>query len=320
MGQTGSAPGRSHREGISLLELASIFPDESAAREWFEAMVWPHGRECPHCGSGDTYEGTHRSMPYRCRSCWKQFSVRTGTVLACSKVPLRKWAYAIYLDVTSLKGVSSMKLHRDLGVTQKTAWFMQQRLREAFGQLVPDDPMAGPVEVDETYIGGLERNKHEAKKLRAGPGPVGKTAVVGARDRATGQVVAKVVLNTAAGTLQGFVEARRAPNAPVYTDGATAYDGLPNREAVAHSVGEYVRGQAQTNGIESFWATLKRAHKGVFHRLSAKHLQRYVNEFAARHSIRDLDTVEQMAHIAAAMAGQRLLYRDLVAGDRGYAT
>ena len=131
-----SAPGRSHRQGISLLELANIFPDEDAAREWFEAVVWPDGRECPHCGSDETYEGTHRTMQYRCRSCWKHFSVKTGTVLASSKIPLRKWAYAVYLDVTSLKGVSSMKLHRDLGVSQKTAWFMQQRIREAFGAFV----------------------------------------------------------------------------------------------------------------------------------------------------------------------------------------
>ena len=265
MGQ--NTPGRSHRLGISLLELAEIFPDEDAARVWFESVVWADGRRCPHCGSDDTYEGTHRTMRYRCRGCWKHFSVKTGTCMASSKVPLRKWAYAIYLDVTSLKGVSSMKLHRDVGVSQKTAWFMQQRIREAFGQLVPDsEKMAGPVEVDETYIGGLERNKHESKKLGAGRGPVGKTAVVGARDRATGQVVARVVPNTRADTLQGFVEERRVPNAPVYTDGALAYDGLPNREAVAHSVGEYVRGKVHTNGVESFWATLKRAHKGVFHR------------------------------------------------------
>jgi len=116
------------------------------------------------------------------------------------------------------------------------------------------------------------------------------------------------------------VAERRVPKAPVYTDGATAYDGLENREAAPHSVGEYVRGRAHTNGMESFGATLKRAHKGVFHRLSANHLQPYVNEFAAGHNIRDLDTVDLMGHVAAAMVGQRLLYRDLVAGDRGYAT
>ena len=321
MGQKGKAPGRSHREGISLLELAERFPDEDSARQWFEAMVWPHGRECPHCGSDDTYESTHRSMPYRCRACWKNFSVRTGTVLACSRLPLRKWVYAIYLDVTSLKGVSSMKLHRDLKVTQKTAWFMQQRLREVFADLMPETSrMEGPVEVDEAYFGGLERNKHASKKLNAGRGTVGKTAVVGARDRATGQVVARVVPNTQAATLQGFVEERRVPNAPVYTDGSTAYDGLTNREAVAHSVGEYVRDQAHINGMESFWATLKRAYKGVFHRLSEKHLQRYVAEFAGRHNIRDLDTWDQMCHLAAAVVGHRLLYRDLIAGDRGVAT
>ena len=294
--------------------------EASFSREWFESVVWPHGRRCPHCGSDDTYEGTHRTMRYRCRGCWKHFSVKTGTCMASSKIQLRKWAYAIYLDVTSLKGVSSMKLHRDIGVSQKTAWFMQQRLREAFGQLVPDaEKMAGPVEVDETYVGGIERNKHASKRLGKDHWS-GKTAVVGARDRATGKVVAQVVGATDAETLQGFVEEHRVPNAPVYTDGAAAYDGLDNHERVYHSVGEYVRDQVHTNGVESFWSTLKRAHKGTFHRLSAKHLQRYVNEFCGRHNIRDWDTWDQMCHLAAAMIGQRLLYRDLIAGERGYAS
>ncbi|MDE0139148.1 MAG: IS1595 family transposase [bacterium] len=320
---TGIAPGKSHREGISLIQLSQLFPNEDTARKWFESIIWPDGRECPHCGSDDTYEGTHRTMPYRCRSCWKHFSVKTGTVMASSKIPLRKWAYAIYLDVTNLKGVSSMKLHRDLGVTQKTAWFMQQRIREAFGELVPDsEKMEGPLEVDEAFVGGLERNKHASKRQHLGRGPVGKTAVVGIKDRATGQVIARVVPNTEACTLQGFVEEHRVENAPVYTDGSHAYDGLPNRELVHHSVGEYVRGQAHTNGMESFWATLKRAHKGTFHRLSPKHLQRYVNEFAGRHNIRDFDTWDQMCHVAAAMVGRRLLYRDLTAdtGQSSFAT
>ena len=148
---------------------------------------------------------------------------------------------------------------------------------------------------------------------------MGKTAVVGARDRATGRVAALVVEHTDAETLQSFVHDHASPQTTIYTDGSTAYDGLPRREAVHHSVGEYVRGQAHTNGVESFWATLKRAHKGTFHRLSAKHLQRYVNEFAGRHNIRDWHTWDQMCHLAAAMTGRRLMYRDLTAGYRGYA-
>ena len=205
-----------------------------------------------------------------------------------------------------------MKLHRDIGVTQKTAWFMQQRIREAFAQMGPT-VFPGPGEVDETYFGGLERNKHESKKLRAGRGPVGKVAVVGMKDRATKQVAARVVASTDQATLQGFVKRHVADGAKVYTDEHRAYDGMPNREAVKHSVGEYVNGLAHTNGVESFWSMLKRAHKGTFHKLSRKHLQRYVNEFAGRQNIRDMDTIDQMCHIVAQLIGKRLMYRELIA-------
>ena len=306
------APGRAYREGITLLQLSQMFPTEEASVRWCERLLWGEERACGHCGSLDTHTvKSGKPMPYRCRDCKRYFGVKTGTLMAGSPLPVRTWIYAIYLDCTSLKGVSSMKLHRDLGVSQKSAWFMQQRIREAFRA---EGPMVflGPVEVDETYFGGLERNKHGKDKQRAGRGPVGKTAVVGVKDRATNQVAARVVDATDKKTLQGFVKEHTAQGAKVYTDEASAYDGLENREAVKHSVAEYVRGQAHTNGVESFWSMLKRAHKGTFHKLGAKHLQRYVNEFAGRHNIRDLDTIRQMEHVVAAMVGRRLMYRDLI--------
>ena len=206
MGPPMSASGKAHRTGITILQLADMFPDDDAARDWFESVLWPSGeRFCTRCGSDDTHEAIHRTMPYRCRACKRYFSVKTGSVMEGSNLPLRTWVYAIYLDVTSLKGVSSMKLHRDLGITQKSAWYMQQRIREAFAAESDVPRMVGPVEVDETYIGGKEKDTHGREKLRTGRGPVGKTAVVGAKDRATGRVSATVVESTDGATLKGFV-------------------------------------------------------------------------------------------------------------------
>ena len=309
---THKAPGKSDREGITLMQLCDMFPTEESAREWFEACVWPDGRHCPQCGSTRTHDAGHNHMPYRCSDCRSYFSVKTGTVMHMSRLPLRKWVFAIYLHLTSLKGVSSMKLHRDIGVPQKTAWYMLQRIRKAWES--DDFPFAGPIEVDETYMGGKERNKHKGKKLKAGRGTVGKTAVVGAKDRKTNKIKAAVVKATDAKTLQGFVIATAIAGATVYSDDAAAYKGMPfEHESVRHSVGEYVSGMAHTNGIESFWSMLKRAHKGVYHKMSAKHLQRYVNEFSGRHGVRERDTLDQMAGVVGGMVGKRLRYRDLTA-------
>ena len=306
------SPGKSDREGITLVQLCDMFPTEESAREWFEARIWPDGRYCPHCGSTRTHEAGHNNMPYRCSDCRGYFSVKTGTAMHKSHIPLRKWVFAIYLHLTSLKGVSSMKLHRDIGISQPAAWFMLQRIRKAWESDV--SPFAGPIEVDETYMGGRERNKHATKKKRLGRGGIGKAVVAGAKDRKTNKIKAKVIEGADAKTLQGFVFAAALAGATVYTDSAAAYKGIPfDHEAVNHSVGEFVRQQAHTNGIESFWAMLKRGHHGTYHKISPKHLQRYVDEFAGRHGIRDRDTIYQMASVAQGMSGKRLTYVDLIA-------
>ena len=306
------APGKHYREGMSVVQLMDMFPDEDAAHGWFAEQRWGKAdRHCPRCGSVAT-KPSKRLHTFWCQDCKERFSVRTGTVLEESRLPLRKWVIAIYLHLTSLKGVSSMKLHRDLDVTQKTAWFMLQRIRKAWES--DDKLFAGPVEIDETYMGRKELNKRKSKKLKAGRGTVGKTAVVGAKDRKTNKVKAKVAKDTDAKTLQKFVADTVAKGATVYTDDAAAYNGIPfDHASVRHSVGEFVRDMAHTNGIESFWSMLKRAHKGVYHKISAKHLQRYVNEFAGRHGVRERGTLDQMQSVVAGMVGKRLSYRELVA-------
>lgn len=305
------APGKFWRKGLSFFEVLDMFPTEESAREWFVKTRWPVHLACPFCGSVDIRHRKSR-QPYRCHDCGKNFSVTTGTLMHSTKLSLRIWAVAIYLHATGIKGTSSMALSRHFKITQKSAWHLMHRIRETW-----DDEwfvFAGPVEVDEVWIGGREPNKHASKKINAGGGSVGKTVVAGIKDRDSNFVNATVVSSAGKKQLHGFVLGRTEKRTAIYSDDHRAYQSLPNHEIVKHSVGEYVKGQVHTNGIESFWALLKRGYYGTYHCMSPKHLQRYVNESAGRHNIRPLDTIEQMKAIAVRMDRKRLRYRGLVKG------
>ena len=311
---TYNAPGKHFRKGLSTREFYLLF-DKKKAEEWFIAQRWPSGICCIHCGSTNVnLKAKHKTMPYRCleRECKRHFSPKMGTFMQSSSLDYLDWLYVLYLIATNLKSVSSMKLHREIDKTQKTTWHMAHRVRRALAQ--GDGTLfAGPVEVDETYFGGKRRNMSKSKRKQlTGRGPSGKTAVVGVRDRRTGRVSAEVVGDTSGATLSRFVFDKTAPGSQIYTDDAKAYTTLPNHEVVKHSIYEYVKGDVHTNGIESFWSMLKRAHKGTFHRFSPKHLHRYIDEFVARHNFRELDTLDQMAFIASKMEGAQLRYKDLV--------
>ena len=311
-----TAPGNSHGESVSLVQLMNMFPTEEAAREWFESIIWPDGRHCPKCGSSRTRQASHRKMPYWCSDCRSYFSVKTGTAMQASKVPLRKWAIAIYLTLTSLKSISSMKLHRDIEVSQPTAWLMMSRIREAWAE-DGEGSRDGPVEVDESYFGGERKNKPLAKRRQLeGRRPVDMTAVVGVKCCEGNEVHAEVITRTDSETLQGFVCEHTEPGATVDTDEASAYKGLSpdyQHESVNHSVAGYVRDQAHSNGMELFWSRLKRAHDGTFHKMSPKLLNRYVNEFTGKHNIRDSGTLGQMRDSVARLVGRNLLHRNLIA-------
>ena len=309
-------PGRAERQGISVVELFDMFPDNAAAERWFEQQRWPNGITCPRCDSTRySVIASRKPMPYRCKDCRKHFSVRVGTVMQDSNLGLQKWVIAIYMMTVGIKGTSSMRLHRDLKMTQSTAWHLMQRIRQAF--VDAGNPLPGPVEVDETYIGGVDANKHAHKKVGPGLTHGAKQPVVGLKSRETNKVKAQVLQTVSATTLQRFVKTNTELGGTVYSDQNRGYWGLRKSgytlESVNHSVKEYVNGQAHTNGIESFWALLKRGYYGTYHKMSPKHLHRYVDEFSGRHNIREHDTVDQMALIAKGFIGKRLRYRELEA-------
>lgn len=302
-------------ETLSTFQFFNRFPDEESARLYFERNRWNGEAHCGHCGSLNVNEcKDHKPMAYRCRDCRKHFSVRTGTVLAESRLPLQKWLLAIFMMTSARKGIPSTQMARELGVTQKSAWFLAQRIRETWLK-DHDNHLDGQVQVDETYVGGREKNKHADKKLHAGRGMVGKTAVIGARSE-TGEVRAMVISDTKAPTLSAFVQQHARHGTTVVTDTHGGYVGLEaagfTHIRINHSAGEYVRDMADTNGIESFWSLLKRGYIGIYHYMSTKHLDRYVNEFSFRHNTAQVGTLQFIDMTIARMANKRLTYKELI--------
>jgi hypothetical protein len=313
-----------------MFDLANpIFNDEDAARKHFEALRWPNGPVCPHCGTvGNSVELQGKSTRpgvYKCREkeCRKPFSATIGTLYERSHIPLHKWLLATHLLTSSKKGMSAHQLYRMLGFgSYRTAWFMAHRIREGMRELFPE--VAGPtggegstVEMDETYIGGKEKNKHKAKRTKGANGGVGKEMAFALVERG-GKVRSHHMTDISAKTLRPVLLAQlgeAAAKTKLMTDGEGQYRIIApmfsSHDVVNHGIGEYVRGDAHTNTIEGYFSILKRGITGVYHHVSATHLKRYLAEFDFRYNERialGVNDTQRAAKAVRGVVGKRLTY------------
>lgn len=298
----------------NLIHLFDYFKDEQVCRQYLEQERWSGAPECPFCGCIKVYR-TNRGFKCADKFCAKKFTVTVGTIFENSKVPLRTWFAAIYLCTSSKKGVSSLQIHRQLGVTQKTAWFILHRIREMLKDKAPA-MLTGTVEIDETYYGGKEKNKHKSKRIGQS-GMADKAPMVGLLERNGNMVIKVLEKGTANGlTIKPIIRQYVSPEATIYTDGFGAYKDL-NLEFAQHRFVEHLNGQyvvdgmVHTNSIEGFWSVLKRGIYGIYHQVSTKHLQRYCDEFSARFNTRGSFDNERFQWSIKKCEG-RLTYNKLV--------
>jgi len=299
----------------TLDELTRAFPDEQTCIEHFRAIRWAHGAFCPYCGGARIYDFSDKRT-HKCGDCRQRFSIKVGTIFEDTKLSLRKWFIAIWMITSHKKGIASTQLAKDLGVTQKTAWFMLHRLRTASETGSFNRMLDGEVEVDETFVGGKAYNKH-GRRSGGGRGGIGsgKTPVVGAVERG-GEVFARASKSVDAATLKGFVRQNVSPRVDLLvTDEWIGYRGLAAEyphEVIRHTHGEYAKGRAHTNTIEGFWSLFKRQVYGIHHWVSTKHLQRYVNEATWRYNRREALEGSRVNSLLASAYGKRLRYRELI--------
>jgi transposase-like protein len=297
----------------TLREAIIYFADEQVSFDYVRTLRWPNGVSCPFCGC-DEHSFLATRKVWKCKDCKKQYSVKVGTIFEDSPIKLGVWITAVWLICNAKNGVSSHEIHRALGVTQKTAWFMLHRIRKAMASGGFETHLSGDVEVDETYIGGKEENKHKDKRIPGTRGSANKTIVLGMLER-DGEIVTKVVPNAKRSTLTLPIYQHVAPGSTIHSDKHSAYEELGamtwyDHKTVDHKV-QYVDGDCHTNGLENFWSLFKRCIKGTYIHVDPVHLGSYVDEQTFRFNNRKTNDAERFDRTLGEVAGKRLTYREL---------